>query len=60
MGSPRVKQNYCRYAINEKLTKDDFQVLLGFFCGEVMKLPLDGLLATVWPHVVNLRLEWSI
>jgi hypothetical protein len=60
VGSPRVKQNYCRYAINRKHTNDDLWVLLGFVYGEVANLPLDGLLARIWSHVVDLQLKWSI
>ena len=48
------------YVINRKHTNDDFWVFLGFVCGEVMNLPMDVPLDRVWPHVVDLRLEWGI
>ena len=57
---PQSEIKLLQDAINRKHTNDDFQVLLGFVYGEVVNLPLDGLLDRIWPHVVDLQPEWSI
>ena len=42
-----------------KHTNDDFWVLLGFICGEVVNLPLNGPMGRMWSHMVDLWPEWS-